>query len=140
MIENDTNYTGIEAQIKNRLETGFANWNGGFDAWKKWCSELYLPDAYYNVYGNRLTLAQYEGMMQQLFQHYTMHLNDFQNMIIRGEWCAIRYTVTVKNIHTGEEILQNTMEFVKFAPVDGPEGVRVVEGWALSDSPLSAQH
>ena len=35
-------------------------------------------------------------------------------MIIRDDWCAIRYTVKIKNLHTGEEFIQNTMEFVKF--------------------------
>ena len=54
-------------------------------------------------------------------------------------WCAIRYTVKVKNLDTGEEILQNTMEFVTFKENPDPIGVRVVEGWALSDSPLSAK-
>lgn len=49
--------------------------------------------------------------------------------------CAIRYTVKIKNLHTGEEITQNTMEFVTFKENPEPIGVRVVEGWALSDSP-----
>lgn len=31
------------------------------------------------------------------------------------------------------------MEFVKFKDNGGDIGVRVVEGWALSDTPLSAQ-
>ena len=53
--------------------------------------------------------------------------------------CAIRYTVKIKNLHTGEEILQNTMEFVTFRKNPAPVGVRVVEGWALSDNPLSAK-
>lgn len=52
----------------------------------------------------------------------------------------IRYTVKIKNLHTGEEILQHTMEFVNFKNNSDPIGVRVVEGWALSDSPLSAKH
>ena len=67
-----------------------------------------------------------------------MELGQFENMIIRDNWCAIRYTVKIKNLHTGEEILQNTMEFVQFKDNGGDIGVRVVEGWALSDSPLSA--
>ena len=60
-------------------------------------------------------------------------------MIIKDDWCAIRYTVKIKNLDTGEEILQNTMEFVKFKMNPEPIGVRVVEGWALSDISLSAQ-
>lgn len=91
------------------------------------------------MYGHRLTLQQYKDMMGQLFQHYTMELGDFQNMLIQDDWAAIRYTVKVKNLDTGEEILQNTMEFVNFKENPEPTGVRVVEGWALSDSPLVRQ-
>ena len=75
--------------------------------------------------------------MGQLFQHFTMELGDFDNMIIKDNWCAIRYTVKIKNLHTGEETLQHTMEFVKFKENPEPIGVRVVEGWALSDAPLA---
>ena len=60
-------------------------------------------------------------------------------MIIRDNWCAIRYTVKIKNLDTGAEVLQNTMEFVQFKENPEPIGVRVVEGWALSDTPLSAK-
>lgn len=129
----------IEKAIERRLFDGFNNWNGGYDGWLEWCNTLYEPDAHYNVYGKRLTLAEYKAMMGQLFQHYTMELGQFDNMIIRDNWCAIRYTVKIKNLHTGEEILQNTMEFVMFRENPDPVGVRVVEGWALSDSPLSAK-
>ena len=118
----------IEKAIKDRLFNGFNNWNCGYDGWLEWCNTLYEPDAHYNVYGKRLTLQQYKDMMGQ-----------FENMIIRDNWCAIRYTVKIKNLYTGEEILQNTMEFVQFKENPEPVGVRVVEGWALSDSPLSAQ-
>ena len=128
----------LRLAIKDRLENGFKSWNGGYDGWLEWCNTLYEPDAHYNVYGHRLTLQQYKDMMGQLFQHYTMELGDFQNMLIQDDWAAIRYTVKVKNLDTGEEILQNTMEFVNFKENPEPVGVRVVEGWALSDSPLSA--
>ncbi|MBR3638699.1 MAG: nuclear transport factor 2 family protein [Lachnospiraceae bacterium] len=133
-IESD-----LEKAIKDRLFNGFNNWNGGYDGWLEWCNTLYEPDAHYNVYGKRLTLAEYQGMMGKLFEHFTMELGDFENMIIRENWCAIRYTVKIINLHTKEEILQNTMEFVEFKDNGGEIGVRVVEGWALSDSPLSAQ-
>lgn len=36
------------------------------------------------------------------------------------------------------DIEQKTMEFVKFKENPEPIGVRVIEGWALSDKPLSA--
>jgi len=48
--------------------------------------------------------------------------------------CAIRYTINVKNVHTGEVNTMNTMEFVKFKQNPEPVGVRVVEGWAISDT------
>lgn len=44
------------------------------------------------------------------------------------------------NLQTGEEVLQHTMEFVNFKNNPDPIGVRVIEGWALSDSPLSVKH
>lgn len=130
----------IENAIRDRLITGFKNWNGGYDGWLEWCNTLYEPDAFYNIpldgTQKRLTLQQYKEMMGKLFEHFTMELGDFDNMIIKDNWCAIRYTVKVKNLHTGDEVLQHTMEFVKFKDNGGEVGVRVVEGWALSDSPL----
>lgn len=79
-------------------------------------------------------------MTEQLFKHYAMELGEFDNMIIKDDWCAIRYTVKTKKLNTGEEILQYTMEFVNFKNNPDPIGVRVVEGWALSDSLLSVKH
>lgn len=136
-----TDKNELETAIKNRLETGFKNWNGGYDGWLEWCNTLYEPDAFYNIPFKgkqaRFTLQQYKDMMGQLFQHFTMELGDFDNMIIKDNWCAIRYTVKIKNLHTGEETVQHTMEFVKFKENPEPVGVRVVEGWALSDAPLA---
>lgn len=131
--------SAIEKAIRDRLETGFKNWNGGYEGWLKWCNTLYEPDAHYNIpfHGGqrRCTLQEYKDMMGQLFQHFTMELGDFENMIIKDNWCGIRYTVKITNLKTGEEILQNTMEFVEFKDNGDDRGVRVVEGWALSDSP-----
>ena len=133
-------YNSMEDAIRDRLETGFRNWNGGYDGWLEWCNTLYEPDAYYNIPFNgsqrRCTLQEYKDMMGQLFQHFTMELGDFDNMIIKDNWAAIRYTVKVKNLDTGSEILQHTMEFVKFRDNGDDRSVRVVEGWALSDSAL----
>jgi hypothetical protein len=75
--------------------------------------------------------------MGKLFEHFTMELGAFENMIIKDDWCAIRYTIKIKNLDTGVEFTQNTMEFVKFKDNPDPYGVRVVEGWALSDVPLA---
>ncbi|MBQ1923591.1 MAG: hypothetical protein II189_07205, partial [Lachnospiraceae bacterium] len=66
-------------------------------------------------------------------------LGNFENMIIKDDWCAIRYTVKIRNLDTGDEILQNTMEFVKFRENPESIGVRVVEGWALSDISLAGR-
>ena len=133
----------MEKKIRDRLFRGFNNWNGGYDGWLEWCNTLYEPDAYYNIPGPRgqvrLTLQQYKDAMGQLFQHFTMELGAFENMIIKDDWCAIRYTVKIKNLDTGDEILQNTMEFVKFRENPEPIGVRVVEGWALSDISLAGR-
>lgn len=129
--------TDMEKAIKERLENGFKNWNGGYDGWIEWCNTLYEPDAHYNVQGRRLTLQEYKDLMGQLFEHFTMELGDFDNMLIVGNWCAIRYSVRIRNLDTGKEMLQHTMEFVNFKDNPEPAGVRVVEGWALSDTPIS---
>lgn len=101
----------------------------------------YEKETYYNIPGPhgqvRLTLQQYKDAMGQLFQHFTMELGAFENLITKGDWCAIRYTVKIRNLDAGDEILQNTMEFVKFKKNPDPIGVRVVEGWALSDISLA---
>ena len=127
----------FQERIKDRLENGFKNWNGGYDTWIEWCNTLYEPDAYYNVQLNgaqqRLTLQEYKDLMGKLFEHFTLELGEFKNMIIQDDWCAIRYVVYVTNLDTGERFTQNTMEFVKFKDNPDPIGARVVEGWALSD-------
>ena len=127
----------FENAIRERFEQGFKNWNIGYDAWLDWCETLYEPDAHYNVYSDRLTLQQYKDMMGQLFQAYDIELGEFHNMIVENEWGAIRYVVYIIDKRTGERIKQNTMEFVKFKENPEPIGVRVVDGWALSDKPLS---
>jgi len=128
----------IEEKIRDRLQTGFANWNKGYEAWLEWCDTLYEPDAYYNVYGNRLTLQQYKDMMGQFLSAYDIELGEFHNMLIEGEWTAIRYAVYIIDKKTGEKKKIESMEFVKFKDNPDPIGARVVEGWALSDTPLSA--
>jgi hypothetical protein len=126
----------LEEVIKNRLETGFKNWNGGYDGWLEWCNTLYEPDAHYNVYGQRWTLQEYKDAMKKLFQAFDMQLGEVQNMIIKDDWCAIRYNVIVTNLKTGEKINQQTMEFVHFKDNPEPIGARVIEGWAFSDKQL----
>lgn len=129
--------TKLEEAIKDRLETGFRNWNGGYDCWLEWCKTLYEPDSHYNVYGKRLTLQEYKDMMGKFFENYEIKMGDFQNMIIKDDWCAIRYTVYNINKHTGQQVEQESMEFVHFKDNPEPIGVRVIEGWATSTAPLS---
>ncbi len=134
--------SNMEEAIRERLQDGFRIWNEGYDSWLEWCNTLYDEDSHYNIPFNgsqrRCTMDEYKSMMGQLFQHFTMEVgvNGFDNMIIKDNWAAIRYTVKVKNLDTGAEILQHTMEFVKFKDTGDERGVRVDEGWALSDSAL----
>lgn len=122
--------------VRDRLINGFKNWNSGYDGWLEWCNTLYEPDAHYNVGTNRWSLQEYKDAMGELFKHFTMELGKFDNMLVQDDWCAIRYSVKIKNLHTGEEILQHTMEFVHFKENPEPIGARVIEGWALSDLPI----
>ena len=126
----------FQEQIRDRLRSGFNNWNGGYEKWLEWCDTLYEPDAHYNVYGQRLTLQQYKDMMGQFFSAFDVELGDFHNMLVQDDWCAIRYSVHILNKRTGEKIEQETMEFVNFKENPAPIGARVIEGWALSDKPL----
>lgn len=130
----------FQEQIKNRLETGFKNWTGGYECWLKWCDTLYEPDAHYNIPvkgpQKRFTLQEYKDMMKVFMTHFDVQLGEFHNMIIKDDWCAIRYVVYVTNKHTNEKFTQNTMEFVHFKENPEPIGARVIEGWALSDVTL----
>lgn len=120
----------IEKAIYDRLVSGFTNWNSGYEAWEKWCDTLYKPDAHYNVYGKRLTLDEYKAQMRALLAENEMQVGDFENIIIRDDWCAIRYHGTTKNKETGEYSEYQVMEFVYFKMNPDPIGVRVIEGWA----------
>jgi len=131
--------TSFQDAIKARFQQGFVNWNKGYEAWLEWCDTLYEPDAYYNVYGNRLTLQQYKDMMGELFEGYEIELGEFHNILAEDDWGAIHYSVYITNKATGEKILQKTMEFVHFKDNPEPVGARVIEGWAISDKPLSQE-
>ncbi|WP_066503775.1 hypothetical protein [Abyssisolibacter fermentans] len=133
--------TKFDEAIKNRLTSGFKNWNMGYEAWLEWCDTLYEPDAHYNLQYNgalkRLTLQEYKDMMGEFFAAFDIELGEFKNMLIEDGWCAIRYVVYITNKKTGKKITQNTMEFVNFKENPEPIGVRVKEGFALSDAPLA---
>lgn len=132
----------FQEAIADRLLHGFENWNSGESAWLDWCGTLYEPDAHYNIQGaghgiQRLTLRQYQDQMVEFFAAFDVELGEFHNMLIEDDWCSIRYVVHITNKQTGEKIEQMTMEFVQFKDNPQPIGARVVEGWAISDKPLS---
>ena len=125
VINNTTVYDGIEKNIKNRLLTGFANWNLGFEAWKAWGNILYTKDSIYNVHGARLTLEHYQEDMYETLGKMSIEIGNFNDMLIVGNYCAVHYDIIIgKNRGT-------TMEFVQFTDYGGPGNpdVRVVEGW-----------
>lgn len=126
----------FQEQIKERLETGFKNWNGGYDCWLEWCKTLYEPDAHYNIYGKRYTMQEYKDLMGKFFQNFDIEMGEFQNMLIEDDWCAIRYKVYNVNKQTGKRFEQESMEFVRFKDNGGDIGARVIEGWATSTTPL----
>ena len=125
VINNTTVHDGIEKNIQNRLLTGFANWNRGFEAWKAWGNILYTKDSIYNVHGARLTLEHYQEDMYETLGKMSIGMGNFNNMLIVGNYCAIYYDIIIgKNRGT-------TMEFVQFTDYGSPDNpdVRVVEGW-----------
>ena len=132
-VEIVNSYTNTEQLIKwwyrkniqNRLLTGFANWNRGFEAWKAWGNILYTKDSIYNVHGARLTLEHYQEDMYETLGKMSIGMGNFNNMLIVGNYCAIYYDIIIgKNRGT-------TMEFVQFTDYGSPGNpdVRVVEGW-----------
>ena len=129
--------TKFEEAMKARIRQGFKNWNKGYEAWLEWCNTLYEPDAYYNVYSQRLTLQQYKDMMGKFFAGFDLQLGEFKNIMAEDDWAAIRYVVFVTNKKTGTKTEMNTMEFVHFKDNPEPIGARVIEGWAISDKPVS---
>ena len=116
---------GLEKFIQNRLLTGFANWNRGFETWKEWGNILYTPDSIYNVHGARLTLAHYQEDMYDTLGKMKIDMGNFNNMLIVGDYCAIYYDILIRG-RSG-----TTMEFVQFKnyKTDSDPDVRVVEGW-----------
>lgn len=128
--------TKMEEAIKDRLLNGFKNWNGGYDCWLEWCNTLYEPDSHYNVNGKRLTLQEYKDMMKEFLSNYDIKMGEFQNMLIEDDWCGIRYKCYHINRRTNEKIEQESFEFVHFKDNPEPIGVRVIEGWATSTSPI----
>ena len=116
---------GMEKHIQNRLLTGFANWNRGFETWKAWGNILYTKDSIYNVHGARLTLEHYQEDMFDTLGKMKIDMGNFNNMLIVGDYCAIYYDILIRG-RSG-----TTMEFVQFKDYGNTTNpdVRVVEGW-----------
>jgi len=127
-----------EARIRERIYEGFGHYNNGYQDWLKWCNTLYEPDAHYNFYGRRFTLQEYKDVVGQLFSAFDVRLGEIDNMLVQGDWVAIRYSLEFTNKKTGEEFKANNMEFVIFKDHPEPIGARCVEGWAITDNPLTA--
>ena len=84
---NITINKGKEERIKNRLLTGFKNWNLGFQAWKEWGNILYTNESIYNVHGARLNLAHYQAAMDVSLQQSNIKMGNFYNMLIKEFRC-----------------------------------------------------
>ncbi|MFC0220196.1 hypothetical protein ACFFJ7_17575 [Pseudochelatococcus lubricantis] len=129
----------FQEQIKDRFTEGLrSHFNDSYEDWLEWCDTLYEPDAHYNVNSNRLTLQEYKDLMSAMMSKYDIKIGEVKNMVIENDWGAIRYAVRITDRTTGEVINQMTMEFVQWKDNPQPIGARVIEGWALSDHPLSA--
>lgn len=122
--------TKLEKDIQNRLLSGFENWNRGYDAWKAWGDILYTEDSLYNVHGVKLTLKEYQDSMNATLKASDIQMGNFNNMIICGDWTAIRYDISTINRQTGKAVDGSVMEFVNFKDYGDELGTRVVEGWA----------
>lgn len=122
--------TDLEKDIQNRLLTGFANWNMGYDAWEKWGDILYTDDSYYNVHGVRLTLGEYQMAMDMSLKATDIQMGNFNNMVISDDWAAIRYDITNTDRQTNSSDDATVIKFVNFKDYGEDLGVRVVEGWA----------
>lgn len=133
--------TSEEKGIQNRMLNGFNCWNEGFDAWKNWGDVLYSPESIYNVNGVRMTLAEYQQAMNITLKQSDIQMGDFDNMIISGNWTAIRYQTTHRNLQTGEVHPVPVTEFVRFKDF-GEKGMKVDEGWGgiKGDSYTGLQH
>ncbi|WP_458120866.1 nuclear transport factor 2 family protein [Paenibacillus sp. Z6-24] len=122
--------TEMEKNIQNRLLNGFENWNKGYDTWEAWGDILYTPDSLYNVHGVKLTLKEYQSSMNALLKSSDIQMGKFNNMIISGDWAAIRYDISTTDRQSQKSSDGSVMEFVHFKDYGDELGTRVVEGWA----------
>ncbi len=120
--------TDLSKKIQNRMLNGFNRWNMGYDTWEHWGEVLYHKDSIYNVHGVRLTLAEYQKSMDASLKSIDIQMGNFNNMILSGDWMAIRYDIVNTNRKTGVVSNGTTMEFAKFGDY-GALGAKVDEGW-----------
>ncbi|NGZ74678.1 nuclear transport factor 2 family protein [Saccharibacillus alkalitolerans] len=122
--------TQMEKNIQNRLLNGFENWNRGYETWEAWGDILYTPDSLYNVHGVKLTLKEYQSSMNAQLKSSDIQMGNFHNMIISGDWAAIRYDISTTDRQSEKSSDGSVMEFVHFKDYGDERGTRVVEGWA----------
>ncbi len=120
--------TDLAKKVQNRMLNGFNRWNMGYEAWEHWGEVLYHKDSIYNVHGVRLTLAEYQKSMDASLKSIDIQMGNFNNMILSGDWMAIRYDIVNTSRKTGESSKGTTMEFAKFGDY-GELGAKVDEGW-----------
>lgn len=120
--------TEFSKKIQNRMLNGFNRWNMGYEAWEHWGEALYHEDSIYNVNGVRLTLAEYQQAMNVSLKNMNIQMGNFNNMILSGDWMAIRYDIINTDRDTGEVRYGTTMEFARFGDY-GELGAKVDEGW-----------
>ena len=120
--------TKMEQNVQNRMLNGFNRWNMGYAAWEHWGEVLYYDDSIYNVHGVRLTLQEYQKAMNMSLKATDIQMGDFQNMILCGDWMAIRYDTVNIDRRTGRKTPASVMEFARFKDF-GEKGAKVEEGW-----------
>lgn len=120
--------TKMEQNVQNRMLNGFNRWNMGYAAWEHWGEVLYYDASIYNVHGVRLTLREYQEAMNISLKATDIQMGNFQNMILCGDWMAIRYDTVNIDRKTGEKTPATVMEFAKFKDF-GEKGAKVEEGW-----------
>ena len=124
----------IEEHIKNRLLTGFENWNRGYDAWKAWGNILYTNDSIYNVHGARFSLSSYQNAMNAQFKVVKIDMGQFHNMLINDNFCGIYYDIITKTSRgTSYGTVMEFVNFIEYGTDENPD-TRVLEGWGSTNS------
>lgn len=75
-------------------------------------------------------------MLEKIFTAFNIEVGDFRSLLIHGDWCAIRYVLSIANKKTNEKMERNAMELILFRNNPPPVGARIVESWVFSENPL----